>query len=291
MLGCSTGEEAYSLAIAFAEFAEAAGSTVPLQVFATDLNAAGIEKARAGVYPKDIAQDVSPERLRRFFAEVDGRYRISKPIRDICVFSRHNVLADPPFSHIDLISCRNLLIYLEPVLQQKIVPILHYALKPAGFLWLGGSETIGSYRDLFEVEDAKHKIYAKKPGSSPRHGHFPLQHGGAPRAAPSARSRRGRATAADLQREADRILSTEVRPARRAGRRRPGDPAVPRRHRPVPGAGAGQGQPEPAQDAPRRLLVAVRAAVAAGPARRRLRCGRRACASSPTAATARSTSR
>ena len=181
MLGCSTGEEAYSLAMAFTEAAEAAGSSVPLQLFATDLNAAGIEKARAGVYPKDIAQDVSPERLRRFFTEVDGQYRISKAIRDACVFSRHNVLADPPFSRIDLISCRNLLIYLEPVLQQKIVPTLHYALKPAGCLWLGGSETIGGYRNLFEAEDAKHKIYAKKPGSSPGHGHFPLQHGGVPR--------------------------------------------------------------------------------------------------------------
>ena len=99
---------------------------------------------------------------------MDGHYRISKSIRDVCVFSRHNVLADPPFSRIDLISCRNLLIYLEPVLQQKIVPTLHYALKPAAFLWLGGSETIGAYRDLFEAEDAKHKIYSKKPGASRR---------------------------------------------------------------------------------------------------------------------------
>ena len=121
VLGCSTGEEAYSLAIGFTEFAEAAGSQVPMQVFATDLNEEGVEKARAGVYSKNIAQDVSPERLRRFFAEVDGSYRISKPIRDMCVFARHNVLADPPFSRIDLISCRNLLIYLEPSAQQRIV--------------------------------------------------------------------------------------------------------------------------------------------------------------------------
>lgn len=131
-LGCSTGQEAYSLAIAFAEFTETAGSQVPLHLFATDLNETAIEAARAGVYPKDIAQDVSTERLRRFFVEVNGSYRINKTIRDACVFSRHNMLADPPFSRVDLISCRNLLIYLEPVLQQKIVPILHYALKPAG---------------------------------------------------------------------------------------------------------------------------------------------------------------
>ena len=166
VLGCSTGEEAYSIAMAFTEFTEAAGSQVPVQIFATDLNDNGIEKARAGLYSKTIAQDVGPERLRRFFVEVDGSYRISKPIRDMCVFARHNVLVDPPFSRIDLITCRNLLIYLEPVLQQKVVAVFHYALKPAGFLWLGGSETIGSYRELFEVEDARYKIYAKKPGPS-----------------------------------------------------------------------------------------------------------------------------
>ena len=168
-LGCSTGQEAYSLAMAFAEAAEVAGSAVPLQLFATDLNPVSIEKARTGVYPKDIAQDISPERLRRFFTEVNGSYRISKSIRDLCIFSRHNVLVEPPFSRIDLISCRNLLIYLEPVLQQKIVPTLHYALKPTGCLLLGGSETIGTYRNLFEPLDAKHKIYSKKPGGSPPH--------------------------------------------------------------------------------------------------------------------------
>ena len=113
-----------------------------------------------------------PERLRRFFTEVDGGYRIAKSIREACIFSRHNVLSDPPFSRIDLISCRNLLIYLEPELQQRVIPTLHYALKPSGFLWLGGSETIGSHRNLFEVEDAKHKIYTKKSGR--RHGGRPL---------------------------------------------------------------------------------------------------------------------
>lgn len=146
VLGCSTGEEAYSIAITFAEVAEASGRPIPIQVFASDLNGAAIEKARAGIYSKNIMQDVSLERLRRFFVEVDGNYHISKPIRDLCLFAQHNVLTDPPFSRLDLISCRNLLIYLEPVLQQKIVPILHYALKPTGLLWLGSAETIGSYR-------------------------------------------------------------------------------------------------------------------------------------------------
>ncbi len=165
VLGCSTGEEAYSIAILFAELAQEKGVQIPVQVFATDLNGAVIEKARAGVYPKSIAHDVSPERLRSFFVEVDGCYRISKTIREMCVFARHNVPIDPPFSQLDLISCRNLLIYLEPALQQKVVPLLHYALKPGGFLLLGNSESIGSYRDLFEASDAKHKIYTRKPST------------------------------------------------------------------------------------------------------------------------------
>jgi two-component system CheB/CheR fusion protein len=210
-LGCSSGQEAYSLAIAFAEAAEAAGSSVPLQLFATDLNPNSIEKARAGFYSKDIAQDVSPERLRRYFTEVDGGYRIAKSIREACVFSRHNVLVDPPFSRIDLISCRNLLIYLEPVLQQKIVPTLHYALEPTGRLWLGRSETIGTYRNLFEAEDAKHKIYIKRPGSAPGHGHFPVQHGGAARSPLLPITPRA-SESTDLHREADRVLSAKFAP-------------------------------------------------------------------------------
>ncbi len=204
-LGCSTGEEAYSLAIALVELAEEAGSQLPLQIFATDLNPLGIEKARTGLYPKNIAHDVSPERLRRYFAEVDGSYRIHKTIRDLVVFARHNVLTDPPFSQMDLISCRNLLIYLEPALQQKVVPLLHYALKPAGFLWLGSSESIGAYHDLFEAVDAKHKIYTKKPATR-RVAFGPAA--GAPRdrdpAGPGAK--RPQPAWADVQKEADRIL-------------------------------------------------------------------------------------
>ncbi len=210
-LGCSTGQEAYSLAMAFTEAAETAGSQVTLQLFASDLNAKGIEKARAGVYPKDIEQDVSPERLRRFFTEVDGQYRVAKSIRDACIFSRHNVLADPPFSRIDVISCRNLLIYLEPVLQQKIMPTLHYALKPSGCLWLGSSETIGAYRNLFDAEDPKHKIYARKPSSGPGRGHFPLQSGGVTRA-PFGSISAGSSEASDLPKEADRVLLTRFSP-------------------------------------------------------------------------------
>jgi two-component system, chemotaxis family, CheB/CheR fusion protein len=164
-LGCSTGQEAYSLAIALAECIEATGSDVSMQIFATDLNAGGIATARAGLYPKDIAREVSPERLKKYFTEEIDGYRICKSIRERCIFSRHNVLGDPPFSGVNLVSCRNVLIYMQPVLQQQILPLLHYALKPGGFLWLGSSETAGSSGDLFDVVDSRHKIYSRHPGS------------------------------------------------------------------------------------------------------------------------------
>ena len=208
VLGCSTGEEAYSLAITLTETAEATGSPSPaVQVFATDLSAPAVEKARAGVYPKAIAQDISAERLRRFFVEVDGHYRVTKSIRDRCVFARHNVLVDPPFSRVDLISCRNLLIYLEPPLQQRVVAILHYALKPRGVLWLGSSETIGTYRDLFGVADATHKIFTKRPGARPHAALFPLRPAAAGPGNPVERpDRPGITPGVDLRKEAERLL-------------------------------------------------------------------------------------
>ena len=162
--GCSTGEEAYSIAMAFTEFMEESDHRPALQVFATDLNGLSIERARAAVYPRSIEQDVTPERLRRFFVEVEGSYRVIKQVRDCCIFARQDVLQDPPFSHIDMVACRNLLIYLSSPLQQRLIPLLHYALRDHGYLWLGHSETIGAYRDLFELIDQKEKVYAKKPG-------------------------------------------------------------------------------------------------------------------------------
>ncbi len=212
-LGCSTGEEAYSVAMAYVEFAEATGQRTTLQIFATDVNGAGIEKARAGYYPKGITQDVSPERLKRFFVEADGRYRIAKPIRDMCVFARQNVLSDPPFSRLDLIACRNLLIYLEPVLQQRLVPLLHYSLRDGGMLWLGSSETIGSFRELFELEDGHHKFYARKPGRR-RHVALPVAGKAPADGTHPARERPRPATVVpmDAQREADRLLISRYAP-------------------------------------------------------------------------------
>ena len=215
VLGCATGEEAYSLAIALTEYVSETGSTVPLMVYATDLNNIGIEKARSGLYPKSIANDISPERLRRFFVEVDGGYRVAKAIRDVCIFARHNVLGDLPFSRMDLISCRNVMIYMEAGLQRKLLPLLHYALKPTGVLFLGPSETIGASRDLFELEDGKSKIYSKKP-VSPRleHGFLlgPYTPTSVEARAESARDV-AREHAPDMQRDADRVLLARYLPA------------------------------------------------------------------------------
>ena len=161
--GCSTGEEAYSIAIALIEYLGDSAGNSAIQIFATDIDETAIEKARAGIYPGSIEQELSPERLRRFFIRVDGgSYQISKYIRDMCIFATQNVIKDPPFSHIDLISCRNLLIYLGPVLQKKIMSVFHYALKSSGFLLLGSAESIGGSSDYYRVIDSREKVYAKK---------------------------------------------------------------------------------------------------------------------------------
>ncbi|MFH0998394.1 MAG: chemotaxis protein CheB [Pseudomonadota bacterium] len=162
--GCSTGEEAYSIAILLAERQESMKQSYTVQVFATDIDSQAIATARAGIYPANIATDISPERLARFFvADPDaGTYRIHKGIRDMLVFSEQNVIKDPPFSRLDLISCRNLMIYLGGDLQKKLIPLFQYALNPRGFLFLGTSETVGDSGDLFAVLDRKSKLYQRK---------------------------------------------------------------------------------------------------------------------------------
>ncbi len=162
--GCSTGEEAYSIAILLAERQESMKQIFKVQVFATDIDSQAIATARAGIYPASIATDISRERLARFFAieAGGGTYRIHKGIRDMLVFSEQNVIKDPPFSKLDLISCRNLLIYMDGALQKKLVPLFHYALCPGGFLFLGTSETVGNFDDLFTALDRKSKLYKRK---------------------------------------------------------------------------------------------------------------------------------
>ncbi len=160
--GCATGEEAYSLAMVVTESIEDAGLPITIQLFGTDINEAAIDRARAAVYPELIQSEVSPERLRKFFTRVDSGYRISKAIRDNCIFARHDLIRDPPFSQLDLTSCRNVLIYLGSGAQQRVLPALHYGLNPAGILLLGSAETIGSRSDLFEALDSENRIFSKK---------------------------------------------------------------------------------------------------------------------------------
>ncbi len=162
--GCSTGEEAYSLAILLAEYMDNLKQNYKVQVFATDIDSRAITTARAGLYPASIAADLTPERLARYFSAEsdDSVYRIHKNIRDMLVFSEQNVIKDPPFSKLDLISCRNLLIYLDGDLQKKLMPLFHYALNPGGILLLGTSESVGDFSDLFQTLDRKLKIYKCK---------------------------------------------------------------------------------------------------------------------------------
>jgi len=161
--GCAGGEEAYSLAIALLEFLGDAAGDIPIQIFGTDLSEISIAKARTGLYPATIAADVSPERLRRFFVTDAAGYRIAKSVRDLCIFSRQNVLRDPPFSHLDLISCRNVLIYLQPALQRRVFPTFHYALEPHGMLVLGSAESVGSTSEHFEALAKRYGIYRRRP--------------------------------------------------------------------------------------------------------------------------------
>jgi two-component system CheB/CheR fusion protein len=163
--GCSTGEEPYSVAISLLEYLHHNGNAASIQIFGTDLSEQSLEKARAGIYPESIANDVSADRLRKFFVKVDGSYQISRAVRDLCIFARQNLTKDPPFSKLDLITCRNVLIYLGPALQQRLMRTFHYALKPDGFLVLGISETVGTASDLFQAIDVRQKAYARKaPG-------------------------------------------------------------------------------------------------------------------------------
>jgi two-component system CheB/CheR fusion protein len=166
--GCSTGEEAYSHAMSLVEFLGEGRADIPIQVFGTDLSERAIQTARAGVYKENIEADVTPARLRRFFYKADGGYQIRKTIRDLCIFSTQNVFNDPPFSRMDLVSCRNVMIYLGQSLQKRVIPIFHYALNPTGFLMLGNTEgLLGAGSELFEMTDKKQKIFRKRLVSSP----------------------------------------------------------------------------------------------------------------------------
>ncbi|MEZ0391626.1 MAG: chemotaxis protein CheB [Pseudobdellovibrionaceae bacterium] len=208
--GCSTGEEAYSIAICLVEFLIQVGKQNPIQIFATDISEQAVQKARIGQYSESVVQNVTKERLKRFFDKTDGGYKIHKEIRDLCLFSRHDVTNDPPFAKLDLISCRNVLIYFAKALQKRVIPIFHYGLLPSGFLWLGRAENLGEFSKLFSSVEKTHKIYSKSNVPTPQI-YLSTQH---LRQSPGMKTN-GQAFAKDgreFHRDADKIILSKFSP-------------------------------------------------------------------------------
>jgi two-component system CheB/CheR fusion protein len=218
--GCSTGEEVYSLAICLREFLRTARRELPIKIFGTDLSAAVVDKARSGRFSASIASEVSEGRLQGFFSKSEQGYQIRRDLRDVCVFAQHDVARDPPFAAMDLISCRNLMIYLGPELQDRVLGLLHYALNEPGFLLLGNAETVRAFPG-FVVVDGKHKLYARTSAAPRQSFDFTTPH------PPRDRSLPGPAVASlleagagarspgqsDVQREADRLVLAKFAPA------------------------------------------------------------------------------
>ena len=214
--GCASGEEVYSIAMALVEYLGDRLAPAGIQIFGTDVSEAAIEKARAGAYVESISQEVSAERLNRFFIkEEDSRYRIAKSIRDLCIFARQDVTRDPPFSRLDLVSCRNVLIYLDAAAQRRVMRVFHYSLRPQGFLMLGPSESVGTASDLFDLIDKHERIYTRR-SAAPRTA---LVFGDPPGDAPYGGTREVSNNQAAIgetssaQREADRLLLARYAPA------------------------------------------------------------------------------
>jgi two-component system CheB/CheR fusion protein len=215
--GCSTGEEAYSIAMLLTEYIwdharNSSASAKAVQIFATDISDTALDRARVGLYSEAAISDVSPERVKRFFLKQSNGFQVNKPVREMCVFAKQNVAKDPPFSNLDLVSCRNLLIYLGPVLQRRVIPVLHYALRPNGYLMLGGSESLGLFSDQFTVVDKKSKIYRKKLTATRLATFFSPQHyevrkvGGTPVSKPAQ-------SGLSIEKEIDRLLVNRFVPA------------------------------------------------------------------------------
>ena len=208
--GCSTGEEVYSIAITVLEYLQQRASKVTIQIFGTDVSDAALEKARAGIYSDSSTSGISAARMRHFFIRADGGYQITKSVREMCVFARQDLTRDPPYSRLDLAACRNVLIYMEPMLQKRVMRVLHYALKPHGFLILGKSESISGFSDLFTPVGRKHKIYSKKSS-----GTRPVleMHAAQSKQAPAKTSEADPPARFDPQKEADRIVISHYSPA------------------------------------------------------------------------------
>ena len=165
--GCATGEEAYSLAMLLREHMDTLSAVPKVQLFATDIDESAIGTARLGRYPETLLDGLSPARKQRFFKFEESGWRVTREIRDLCTFSVHNVTRHPPFSLMSLVSCRNLLIYMNPALQARVIPVFHYALIPGGVLLLGGSESVAQHGDLFETLDKASRIFLRRPGRGP----------------------------------------------------------------------------------------------------------------------------
>ena len=172
--GCSSGEEAYSIAMLVSEEMERQSANAHVKIFATDIDERALERARYARYPDSIAEQVSPKQLERFFVEQDGLYQVSKQLREMCIFSQHSLISDPPFSRLDLISCRNLLIYFDTPLQRRLIPLFHYALRSDGYLFLGSSENLSEHRDLFRIKNKPHRIFQRRSTIVPPQVSFPL---------------------------------------------------------------------------------------------------------------------
>ena len=212
--GCSTGEEVYSLAIVLLEFLQDAPGARPIQIFGTDVSDKAIERARGGVFPDSAVRDIAPERRQRYFTKVDGGYRINKVVRDLCVFVRHDLARDPPFSKLDLASCRNVLIYFDQALQKRVIPTLHYCLNQPGYLLLGRSEAISGFTRLFSPLDKTYKIFSRTAVPSllhfaPRADLTPVAATGPPSRAPE---QRPGGVAVDVAKHLDRVMLARYAP-------------------------------------------------------------------------------
>jgi two-component system CheB/CheR fusion protein len=211
--GCATGEEAYSIAILLREEMERIKKNLEVRIFATDIDSEAIVTARAGLYPNGIAADVSAERLDRFFSKEDDAFRVDKIIRDMTVFAEQNVFADPPFSDIDLISCRNLLIYVDSELQEKVLSLFHYSLRSDGFLFLGTSESLGQFEGLFQSVDKAQRIFRRKDDAAEAKPPVTFPSLALPETAiEEGTSRRGRQEEEDLRIVAERMLLDQFAP-------------------------------------------------------------------------------
>jgi two-component system CheB/CheR fusion protein len=215
--GCSTGEEVYSIAITLLEYMwvhsrNISQAATTIQIFATDISDTALDRARTGLYTEAAVSEISAERLKRFFVRLDGGFQINKSIRDMCIFAKQNLVKDPPFSNLDLVSCRNLLIYLGPVLQRRVIPALHYALKPGGYLMLGASESLGGFADHFGLLDKKDKIYQKRKTAARLTTYF-ASADYLPSRAADAKQARGLPAPFTVEREVEHLLASRFVPA------------------------------------------------------------------------------